>query len=206
MPISQPEPCPTWVRGPYDHQRFQKVDVNPITGCWEWNGTLARDGYARTKLLGRVASVPAHRWFYEYVIGPIPDGLPLDHLCRVRHCVNPEHLEPVTTTENNRRAHAAKLVGAHLSVCKRGHEMTDENTRIRQGFHECKECGRERWRRWRIENLGEPQIAPKDKTHCLNGHAFDEINTYLHRGERHCRTSKRNRKRAYRARQKEMVA
>ncbi|ALG85838.1 HNH endonuclease signature motif containing protein [Gordonia phthalatica] len=75
---------------------FWEVDGS---GCWIWNRKIRPDGYGR-KSLGKYVQVPAHRWVYEQCVGPIPDGLELDHLCNVRACVNPDHLEPVTHTEN----------------------------------------------------------------------------------------------------------
>lgn len=75
--------------------RYREVD-----GCWLWEGAL-RGGYGRVKLDGRTQA--AHRASYELHVGPIPSGLVLDHLCRNRSCVNPAHLEPVTTEENIRR-------------------------------------------------------------------------------------------------------
>lgn len=81
--------------------------VTKSEGCWEWSGSRADTGYGvhwtdEKKLVG------AHRFSYELHKGPIPDDLHLDHLCRVRHCVNPDHLEPVTPAENTRRAWAAR--------------------------------------------------------------------------------------------------
>lgn len=78
------------------------VDEN---GCWLWQGCLNVRGYGQ---LGK-GSRAAHRVFYERHVGPIPEGLTIDHLCRVRHCVNPAHMEPVTVAENVRRGSAAKL-------------------------------------------------------------------------------------------------
>lgn len=76
--------------------RYVEVD-----GCWLWTGSR-RGGYGRAKLAG-IGSIDAHRLSYEHHVGPIPDGLVIDHLCRNRSCINPAHLEPVTTKENIRR-------------------------------------------------------------------------------------------------------
>lgn len=79
-----------------------KVSVNPRSGCWEWTAAIQKDGYGQVKRAGRCQK--AHRYVYERLVGPIEVGVQqLDHLCRVRHCVNPAHLEPVTPMENVRR-------------------------------------------------------------------------------------------------------
>jgi hypothetical protein len=88
-------------------------------GCWIWSGALTGAGYGQLSLNNRKQY--AHRVSYEAFVGPIPDGLHIDHLCRVRRCVNPAHLEPVTVAENNRRA-------SRRPTCSNGHEMTPENT------------------------------------------------------------------------------
>lgn len=75
-------------------------------GCWLWTGTIERTGYGRFWLGGRQEI--AHRASYALLIGPIPEGLTIDHLCRVRACVNPDHLEPVTLAENIRRERAQR--------------------------------------------------------------------------------------------------
>lgn len=104
-------------------ERFtEKYVVNEATGCWEWQAFRTDRGY------GGFDRVRAHRWAYEYFVGPIPVGLTLDHLCRVRHCVNPAHLEAVTHAEN--MARSAPAVKTH---CIHGHEYTPESTRIRTG-------------------------------------------------------------------------
>ena len=83
-------------------ERFwEKVDVGHPLGCWLWTGALTRD-YGSFWLDGNQR--PAHRYSYELLRGPIPDGLQMDHLCRVKHCVNPDHLDPVTPATNLRRA------------------------------------------------------------------------------------------------------
>jgi len=85
---------------------WDKVQAEPNTGCWLWDANTTRGGYGHFKVSGRM--VYAHRLAYEKLVGPIPDGLSLDHLCRVPGCVNPDHLEPVTHAENVRRGDSGK--------------------------------------------------------------------------------------------------
>jgi hypothetical protein len=91
-----------WRREPLsDLDRFfESVDVGL---CWEWTGTVKPNGYANFQVPGRRSPANAHRWLWEQLVGPIAKGLDLDHLCRNRKCVNPDHLEPVTRRENLRR-------------------------------------------------------------------------------------------------------
>lgn len=85
---------------------WDKVDKDGHDGCWLWTDATSWNGYGRFYTGSRVMS--AHRLSYELAVGPIPDGLQIDHLCRVRACVNPAHLEPVTLAENIRRGAAAR--------------------------------------------------------------------------------------------------
>ena len=73
-------------------------------GCWMWEGPTAKDGYPKTGINGR--TLAAHRWMYERLVGPIPEGMTLDHLCRHVACVNPKHLEPCLNIENIARGTA----------------------------------------------------------------------------------------------------
>ncbi len=108
--------------------------------CVLWQGARNNNGYGVRTVCQR--QVLAHRYAYEMERGPIPDGLELDHLCRVRECVNPAHLEPVTHAENMRRS-----APAQKTHCQRGHEFSDENTRIApNGRRICRACRRE-WQR-----------------------------------------------------------
>lgn len=121
---------------------FAKVDA---TGpCWQWTGGVNENGYGRfTRAPGHPDRlVFAHRWAWQYLVGPIPDGLTLDHLCRNTVCVNPDHLEPVTRAENSSR------VGRKI-WCARGLHRLDVSEYVRpNGSRFCGDCSRERNREW----------------------------------------------------------
>ena len=105
-------------------------------------------GYPRFSQ-GSHGGVLAHRWSYEYHVGPIPDGLQLDHLCRVRHCVNPQHLEPVTARENTLRGMSFVAHLAARTECINGHPLTGGNLRMEGTVRRCRACKREEARRRR---------------------------------------------------------
>ena len=106
------------------------------SGCWMWTG-LTQGGYGKWN--GR----HAHRIVYELLVGEIPPGLELDHLCRVAGCVNPEHLEPVTGEENRRRKYAS------ITTCKNGHAFDEANTYYRlAGGRDCRRCMADRARKY----------------------------------------------------------
>lgn len=92
-------------------ERFHRsYRVDEETGCWVWLLALDEDCYGHFAVAGR--NFRAHRWAFEHLVGPIPDGLTVDHLCRHTWCVNPAHMEAVTMGENNRRARASFAEGA----------------------------------------------------------------------------------------------
>jgi hypothetical protein len=88
-------------------RRYVAEDRGHDTPCWIWQGTRTVNDYGQLRVGNR--SIRAHRFFYEQMVGSVPDGLVLDHLCRVHACVNPKHLEPVTDAENVRRGSLARL-------------------------------------------------------------------------------------------------
>lgn len=118
------------------------VSPEPNTGCWLWTGSADNKGYGRLKGAAN-KYVKAHRLSYERHVGPIAPGLVLDHLCRVKSCVNPAHLEPVSSGENTRRGtlFASPTLNKHKTHCVRGHAFSSRNTyRNTQGRRKCRKC------------------------------------------------------------------
>lgn len=117
-------------------------------GCWPWQGPSNSSGYGSIRLnVGFKQGVTrgAHVVLYELMVGPIPEGLELDHLCRNKRCVRPDHLEPVTRAENNRRNPSSRFNQlAARTHCSQGHEYTEENTFWRKdnGGRKCRICSR----------------------------------------------------------------
>lgn len=100
--------------------------------CWLWTGQLNAKGYAR------LSGYSVHRTMYEIVVGKIPPGLTIDHLCRVKNCVRPRHMEVVTREENSHRNLGFK------PQCSQGHDYTEENTYWYRGNRSCRTCRNER--------------------------------------------------------------
>lgn len=126
-------------RGPYRHrpplERFWPK-VNKTDTCWIWTASKTRNGYGQFYDDHRLHA--AHRWLYEQMVALVPQHLDLDHLCRIRACVNPGHLEPVTRKENARRG----LTGVMLTHCKYGHPRIPETlyTNPTTGLRDCRVC------------------------------------------------------------------
>ena len=117
-----------------------RPDLGP---CWLWTASLDGRGYGQFTLDSGPPPtlVRAHRFAYEQTVGPIPEGLELDHLCRVRRCVNPAHLEPVTRRENMRRGEGRAADQARRTHCIRGHPLAGENLYVTtDGARQCRTC------------------------------------------------------------------
>lgn len=130
--------------------------VETDEGCWLWPGAKFRSGYANVGTVerGQRRNRSLHRVFYERFVGPIPEGLDLDHLCRTTSCVNPGHVEPVTRSVNLRRGNAGGLrnrgraaANAAKTHCHHGHPFDEENTHwTKAGGRSCRACDRDRHR------------------------------------------------------------
>lgn len=208
--------------------RTKIVTSDEHPGCWIWTGPKTPANYG-TYLLSRKVAVSdadrhrvAHRYAYECLVGPIPKGLVIDHLCRVTLCVNPAHLEPVTVRENTNRGAgtgnalwdgrptrsmmAVAAMNSAKTHCPYGHPYDAENTRWEQRAdgrwcRKCRECRNARMR-----------VEPRPpKTHCKQGHEFTPENIYwrqLPSGNlgRACKLCTAANQRAYQARRRSRMA
>lgn len=186
---------------------------SPTDKCWRWPGFIGKQGYGYHASEGVYTG--AHRVVYERLVGPIPEGHEIDHLCHTRDescfdgnrclhraCVNPTHLEVVEGAVNKQRAHRPVN-----EVCTRGHVMEGSNIYCPPGGggRQCRACkqvrGSEAHRRRR------PCPAPRLGTHCPSGHLLDEATLfYESSGKKRCRTCTNRRKRDRRAARKRDLA
>lgn len=145
---------------PTQEERFwskvQKTDT-----CWIWTAAKSPLGYGSFGVeSGKI--MPAHRYAYELLVGPIPKGLTIDHLCRNPSCVNPAHLEPVTQGENVKRStfhKAGTAVNLSKTHCPHGHPYSGDNVYFYHGSRHCIACMRKRTREQRakskMSNIGQ---------------------------------------------------
>lgn len=159
-------------RYPFPENLLRRLTVGP-SGCVIFTGANSH-GYGKVAV-GGGRMVYAHRAMYELMVGPIPSGHVLDHLCRNRACVNPGHLEPVTHRENILRGNGASARNAVKTHCPEGHEYDARNA---DGSRKCSICERAR----------SAARRPR-RTHCRNGHEYTEGNTWIDgHGWRRCRS------------------
>ncbi len=187
------------------------VSPEPNSGCWIYEGS-GSFGYGFFWLNGK--NERAHRVSYRHFKGDIPEGLCLDHLCRVRCCVNPDHLEAVTIKENVVRGIMGSGETSPIAKfwrdkthCPQGHEYTERSTYYNlRGSRECRLCRKERSKIYEEKQKKIRALNPKENgavtywrsfTHCKNGHPFEGDNLYItptgHRGCKSCRIAAKKR-------------
>lgn len=157
-------------------ERFwMRVEKGQSGECWRWTGFIDDSGYGTMRVEGKKQKV--HRYAYGLLVGPIPTGLTLDHLCRVRACVNPNHLEPVTHRENVLRGSGPSAKNARKTHCPRGHELTPANLYNepgKLGRGRCRICQAEYIRDWqRRKRAADKGKAPSTRQPNLEGMGND---------------------------------
>ena len=130
------------------HRFGQKYEVDLNTGCWNWTAHINRDGYGMIRVSREHGLGSSHRVSYKLFRGVIPEGLELDHLCRNRACCNPEHLEPVTKRENQRRG--LQNQNTTKTHCPKDHPLSGVNLYERNGRRHCRACRAENDRQRRV--------------------------------------------------------
>lgn len=141
---------------PPEKRFWGRVDKAHPSGCWVWTGTIGRKGYGNTVKFAGMATTP-HRISYVIANGPIPEGLVIDHLCRNRACVNPDHLEPVTAIENTKRGAQARW----SEPCPNGHDPSFRRELAKGAF--CVQCRRESDARRYARNGAERRAKARER-------------------------------------------
>lgn len=155
--------------------------MKPLIGsCWiDYSLVPNKGGYSVVQHKGQRGL--GHRLSYEVLVGKIPEGFQLDHLCKTPRCYNPKHLEAVTPRENTRRSDAGKKSGELQKAkthCPRGHEYSEDNTRLYAGRRHCRTCAREKYHENKVLNPKEPI------THCTQGHVLEGDNLKIRKRKR----------------------
>ena len=198
-PGSMPGSIPFWIK------------VTPLTsGCWAWMGSISSNGYGRFYFTDHSGAQKwqAHRYSYHMMRGPIPPGMTIDHLCRNKSCVNPDHLDVVTLKENIRWSLPYRTYhkGLYCSTsCVHGHLWTPETTYYHKGSRSCKVCNRERCKRFRVSHpkiYTGPRLPKKrwSSNFCGRGHELTPGNIYTKKsdGSRECHPCMLENQRRYR--------
>ncbi|OKH70830.1 hypothetical protein EB72_24865 [Mycobacterium sp. SWH-M1] len=164
------------------------IKVEKTDTCWLWTAATMKNGY------GRFDRILAH----HFLVGKPPEGYEWDHLCFIRNCVRPDHLELVTRAENHRRQRRHGGGPSTSPYCKNGHLWSENTNVLPSGKRQCRACIRENMRRFRG---GGPKTAV---TQCKHGHPFTDDNTYYRKnGSRSCRTCSREKAARYRQQAKD---
>lgn len=127
-------------RRPVEDRFMAFVMPEPNSGCWLWMGCLNTHGYAKFQVSGH--GIAGSRWAYQHFVGLIPEGLQIDHKCRVRCCVNPDHLRPLTQKENILCGIGAAALNAQKTHCVNGHEFNKANTYLHVRLGTLRRCCR----------------------------------------------------------------
>lgn len=150
------EDLPEVVWVPVPTKQLRDKIRRDASGCWMWDGQIADNGYGKFYV-----TMGAHRAAYTALVGAIPAGLQIDHLCRNRACVNPAHLEPVSPSENQRRAGGIIAKNMAKTACPRGHAYTTSNTRSKNKRRHCRTCARIRGLRYYHQGGGKEKRATR---------------------------------------------
>lgn len=184
--------------------------------CWLFRGALNKGGYGRfsirrdgradkqrdVKATGRQRIVQAHRLMWALWYGDTDK--PLDHICEVWRCINPNHLRETTTRDNTLRSKTSPIaINARRTECKWGHSLSGDNLYVEpSGRRRCKTCMARRGAEWKEKvnygqgGAGTRKFRRKNRTECINGHPATEANTYYRKnGSRECRVCHRERER-----------